>query len=150
VDRQVKIRGNRIELDEIAIALSSHLGVDFAEARVDSSTNGEKQLVGYILPKNDGPAPRADDLRIHLLQSLPDYMVPTVFVRLRQLPLSANGKFDFRLLPQPTNENLLESSLTRRLGTPIEEKVLAIMRDLLGHDDIAAEDNFFLAGAIPF
>jgi amino acid adenylation domain-containing protein len=145
-DRQVKIRGQRVELDEIGTVLSQHPRVDYAMATTHGSANEEKQLVAYILPKKDESAPHVDDLRTHLLQSLPGYMIPTVFVRLHQLPLSANGKCDSSLLPQPVDDNLLERFPARKPGTQIEEKVLAIVRDLLEHDEIGVEDNFFLAG----
>jgi amino acid adenylation domain-containing protein len=145
-DRQVKIRGQRVELDEIGAVLCQHPMVEYATAITHDSASEEKKLVAYILPKKNGSAPQVDDLRMHISRSLPGYMIPTVFVRLNQLPLSANGKCDLSLLPQPTDDNLLERVPTRSSGTLVEEKVLAIVRDLLEHDAIGIEDNFFLAG----
>src|SRR3984885_1456 len=146
VDRQTKIRGQRVELDEIGSVLAHHPSIEFAAAITNISEAGEKQLVAYVLPKEKACVPSARELQSHLLHSLPDYMIPATFVQLHALPLSPNGKLDLAMLPQPTDANLLESKAAKAPATPIEEKLLTVMRELLKSDAVSAEDNFFLAG----
>jgi amino acid adenylation domain-containing protein len=145
-DRQTKIRGQRVELDEIGSVLAHHPSIEFAAAITNISEAGEKQLVAYVLPKEKACVPTARELQSHLLNSLPDYMIPATFVRLHALPLSPNGKLDLTMLPQPTEANLLESKAAKAPATPIEEKLLTVMRELLKNDAVSPEDNFFLAG----
>jgi amino acid adenylation domain-containing protein len=146
LDRQTKIRGFRVELDEIASALSGYSGVDFATVVTRTSEAGENQLVAYVLPKAKPPVPTANELQQHLLRSLPDYMVPAVFVRLRALPLSSNGKIDFANLARFAGGQMSERVAAKPPASSVEEKLLAIVRQLLENDEVATEDNFFLAG----
>ena len=83
---------------------------------------------------------------MHLLQTLPEYMIPDLFVQLEALPLSANGKLDLSILPRPTAANLLEGANAKAPNSPTAEKLLQIIRELLEKDSITVEDNFFLAG----
>jgi amino acid adenylation domain-containing protein len=144
-DRQTKIRGQRVELDEIGSVLAQHPCVDFAAAIANRSDRGENELVAYVLPK-DARVPTVHELQEHLRRSLPDYMIPSVFVRLHALPLSANGKLDLTMLEQLTDANLLERTAAKVSATPVEEKLLITVRELLKNDAVAVEDNFFLAG----
>jgi acyl carrier protein len=73
-------------------------------------------------------------------------MVPAVFVQLRQMPLSPNGKLDLNLLPQPDSGILLPGRKEKAPASPIEEKLLTMVRGLLSNDSVGAEDSFFLAG----
>ena len=146
LDRQAKIRGHRIELDEIGKTLNQHACVEFATALAKISETGEKRLVAYVLPKANVPVLTIDDLQKHLLKSLPSYMVPAVFVRLETLPVSANGKLDLTILAQSADTNLLERTIASVPATEIEGRLLAIMRELLGNQTITEKDNFFLAG----
>ena len=146
VDRQTKIRGQRVELDEIGSILTHHSSVDFATAIANLSEGGENQLVAYILPKENVRVPTVHELQKHLLRSLPAYMIPATFVRLHALPLSPNGKLDLTILPQPTDANILGKTPVKAPATKIEEKLLTIVRELLKNDAVAPEDNFFLAG----
>jgi amino acid adenylation domain-containing protein len=146
VDRQAKIRGYRIELDEIASVLAHHLGIEFATATIHTPEGGENQLLAYVLPKENVPVPTVDELQEHLQLSLPGYMVPAIFVRLEAVPVSPNGKIDLAKLPQPTEANRLAKTAGRVAASPIEEKLLAMLRTLLENDSIGPEDNIFLAG----
>jgi len=146
LDRQTKIRGFRIELDEIAASLSSYHGLAFATVVTRTSESGEKQLVAYLLPKWKEAVPTANDLQQHLLHRLPDYMIPSAFYCLDALPLSANGKIDLATLAQSTGGRLLEPVPAKGAASSVEEKVLAMVRDLLKNDEVGTEDNFFLAG----
>jgi amino acid adenylation domain-containing protein len=146
LDRQSKIRGQRVELDEISSVLTHHPSIDFATAITKISGSGETELVAYVLPKGKERVPTARELQKHLLHTLPDYMIPAIFVRLHALPLSPNGKLDLAMLPLPTAENLLQKAAATAPATPIEEKLLSMIRELLKNDAVAPEDNFFLAG----
>jgi amino acid adenylation domain-containing protein len=145
-DRQAKIRGQRIELDEIGGILNQHPKVKFAIATVNSSEEGENQLVAYVFPKEGGLAPTVPELQEFLLRSLPQYMIPAIFVRLEALPLSPSGKVDLTMLPNPAGAPLLGRETARSAEGPIEERLLSLMRELLQNEAITTEDNFFLAG----
>ena len=146
LDRQAKIRGQRVELDEIGNVLNRHQSIDFAAATTHAPEGGETQLVAYVLLKQNARVPSVHELQKLLLRNLPDYMVPAVFVRLDALPLSCNGKLDLTVLPRPTDANLLERKVARAAATEIEEKLLTIVRGILHNDACQVEDNFFLAG----
>jgi amino acid adenylation domain-containing protein len=146
LDRQTKIRGQRVELDEIASVLKLHPSIDFATAITDTSDTGENELVAYLLPKENERVPSVQELQTHLLRTLPDYMVPSVFVRLQSLPLSANGKLDLTMLAPPTDANLLQRTAAGGSSTPIEAQLLTMAQQLLKNDALRADDNFFLAG----
>jgi amino acid adenylation domain-containing protein len=146
LDRQTKIRGQRVELDEIASILCNHPSIDFATATTIALEKRECQLVAYVLPKSTAMVPTVQELQSYLLCSLPDYMVPSIFVRLSALPLSPNGKLDLTNLARPTDANLLEKPAAKVPTTPIEKELLAIVQKLLEDDAVIIEDNFFLAG----
>lgn len=146
LDRQTKIRGQRVELDEIASVLSHHPSIDFATAIVKCEQVTEKRIVACVLLKENAPVPSILEFQQHLGRSLPDYMIPSMFVRLHQLPLSPNGKLDLTLLPEPTDANLLERTAATAPATPIEEELLPIVQQLLENNSVGTEDNLFLAG----
>lgn len=146
LDRQTKIRGFRVELDEIAGTLNTHPTLDFATVVTKKSEAGENQLVAYVLPKDKEIVPTANDLQQHLLKTLPDYMVPAEFVCLDALPLSPNGKIDLAKLAQSTDGRLLERTTVKAPLSSVEQKVLAMVRELLKNDQIGTTDNFFLVG----
>ena len=145
-DRQTKIRGQRVELDEIGSVLSQHPSVDFAVAVASPSPAGENQIVAHVLPKRDAAVPTAPELREHLGRSLPAFMVPAAFVRLGALPVSPNGKLDLTRLPQPTKGNQFEARASKSSASPIERNLLTMVQEILTNDSVVAEDNFFLAG----
>jgi thioesterase domain-containing protein/aryl carrier-like protein len=135
-----------VELDEIDSILSLHPSIEFASVIVRISEGGENQLVAYVLPKENVRLPTVHELQQHLLGSLPDYMIPAVFARLHALPISVNGKLDLNMLEPPTDADLLEGADAEGPAAPIKEKLLAMVRELLENEAIAAKDNFFLAG----
>ena len=140
-DQQVKIRGFRVELGEIEAALAKHPTVREAVvvARGDIS---DRRLVGYVVPA-DGRFD-AEELREHLKASLPEFMVPSAFVRLDALPLTANRKIDRKALPEPAGLFTERAPGKARTGT--EERVAAIWREVLGHAQFGVDDDFFAAG----
>jgi acyl-coenzyme A synthetase/AMP-(fatty) acid ligase len=142
-DRQVKVRGCRVELGEVERALDGHPCLRAVVADAQPDTAGETRLVAYVVARSE-PAPGPAELRAFLKERLPDYMVPTVFVMLRDLPLTPSGKVDHRALPAPGRP---EGGAT--LPRTATERLLAgIWSDVLGVDRIGVEDNFFdLGGA---
>ncbi|HEY0190807.1 MAG TPA: amino acid adenylation domain-containing protein [Kofleriaceae bacterium] len=145
-DFQVKVRGYRIELGEIEVALTRH--ADIAEAVVVAAPGpgGEQRLVGYLVPR--GAAPSASVLRDHLRASLPDYMVPSVYVALDQLPLTPNNKVDRKALP-PADTSASPASDDAGARPPRstgEVLVANVWRELLGIERIAVTDNFLDLG----
>ena len=146
LDRQTKIRGQRIELDEIGSVLSQHEAIDFAVATACASESGENQLVAYVLPATNQSDLTASTLQDHLSSHLPQYMVPAIFVRLNAVPVSANGKVDLSLLPKPSDAPRLNNAEPKPAASATEEKLLGIVREILRNDKVVATDNFFLAG----
>jgi acyl carrier protein len=141
VDRQVKVRGFRIELGEIEAVLSEHEKVSEAVV-IAREENGEKRLVGYVV----GEAETAE-LRRYLQQRLPEYMIPSAWVKLDALPLTTNGKVDRRALPTPDATTGLEDKDTYVAPrTPIEAGLTAIWSEVLKIDRIGIHDNFFTLG----
>lgn len=147
MDQQVKIRGFRIELGEIESVLGQHPAIREAVviAREDSAT--EKRLVAYLVRTQDQPEPSAKELRDHLRQTLPDYMVPSAFVFLAKIPLTENGKVDRRALPVPTPQRLAGTPSGSPPANHIERTIAQVCQDLLAADHVDTEDNFFDLGA---
>jgi acyl carrier protein len=145
VDEQIKIRGFRIEPNEIVCALNQHPVVreSLVLARDDSS--GDKRLVAYlVLEPDSGVSPQS--LRGYLRRRLPEYMLPSAFVRLEAFPLTPNGKIDRTGLPAPDPANTLRDELLAGRPTPTQQRVIEILTALLGHQNIGLKDDFFLLG----
>jgi amino acid adenylation domain-containing protein len=138
MDGQVKVRGFRIEMGEIEAVLRRHQSVADGVVMVRDEA-GEPRIVAYVV----GEA-RADELREHLRQSLPEYMVPAAFVLLDALPLSPNGKLDRKALPAPEYGASEETYVAPR--TPTEEVLAGIWAEVLGVERVGAEDSFFELG----
>jgi amino acid adenylation domain-containing protein len=144
-DHQVKIRGYRIELDEIACLLNNHASV-LMSVVVDREDNpGDKRLVAYVTPV-PGAQMTASALRDSLAPHLPDYMIPSLFVRLENQPLTPNGKVDRTALPAPNASNTLRDAAVSVPKTPVEERLLGMVASLLDVGQISVDDNFFLLG----
>ncbi|MBP8807637.1 MAG: amino acid adenylation domain-containing protein [Kofleriaceae bacterium] len=143
-DFQVKVRGYRIELGEIEAALARHPAVAQAVVVAGPGPGGEPRLVAYLVARDGGATPEA--LRAHLAITLPDYMIPALFVVLSALPLTANGKVDRKALPAPTDVGAPAARSYAAPRTPAEELVAAVWRELLGVERIAVADNFLDLG----
>nr|WP_281438341.1 amino acid adenylation domain-containing protein [Rhizobium sp. 007] len=150
-DDQVKIRGFRIEPGEIAARLCEHAWVREAVVVARQDRAGDKHLVAYVVC---GPEAGSDDedgsglavaLRAHLGGRLPDYMVPSAFVRLSALPLTANGKLDRKGLPAPADDAYARRSYEAPQGE-VETLLAGIWQGLLGVERIGRHDNFFELG----
>lgn len=143
VDNQVKIRGFRIELEEIESALQRHPAVREAVVLARDDQNS-KRLVAYIVSQREQEF-SVDDLRQFLKTKLPEFMIPSAFVHLDNLPITANGKIDRRALPAPDNANLP----TRQNIAPrnnLENQLRKIWESVLGVQPIGIRDNFFELG----
>jgi amino acid adenylation domain-containing protein len=145
IDHQVKVRGFRIELGEIESALTLHELVKDAVVLVRENTSGEKQLVAYIV---SGKAIEVADLKCHLLNQLPDYMIPSAFVVLDVLPLTPNGKVDRKLLSSSAlpRDNRLKNY--KAPSNTIERNLVSLWVSVLELDEnsISVEDDFFTLG----
>jgi pristinamycin I synthase-3/4 len=141
-DSQVKVRGYRIELEEIASALLSHVAVEQAVVVTRENEPGDLRLVGYIVAKE--PEIDLSVLRRHLEDRLPDYMVPAAIVVLEAMPLTSSGKIDRRSLPAPELRPDLETFVAPR--TEVEQILASIWREVLRLDRVGVDDNFFELG----
>jgi amino acid adenylation domain-containing protein len=146
VDQQVKLRGFRIELGEIEATLRGHPGVGQGLVLLREDRPGDKRLVAYVVPREPDQPPAVSELRQHLLQSLPEYAVPSNFVTLDALPLTPNGKVDRNSLPAPSTTQVeLQSSAVPAI-TSTEAQLILIWEDLLLTRPVRVDDNFFDLG----
>jgi amino acid adenylation domain-containing protein/non-ribosomal peptide synthase protein (TIGR01720 family) len=146
VDEQVKVRGYRIELGEIESVLGEHPAVRRAVVIAQQHLNDHKRLVGFVVSDNGEP-PTSSDLRQFLRQKLPEYMVPSAFIPLDELPLSPNGKVDRRQLAQmdfTTTPAPARDYVEARTG--IEQTLVEIWQQVLGLKQVGVHDNFFELG----
>lgn len=145
IDQQVKIRGFRIELGEIESALALHPHVREAAAVVYEDDAGHKSLAAYVVVKQGSPF-FAQDMRSFLRSKLPDYMVPTAFVRLDRLPLTPNGKLDRGALPKPQVTRETIATAYAPPATTMEQTIAALFREVLKSGEVGIYDNFFDLG----
>lgn len=142
IDNQIKLRGFRIEIGEIEAVLAENSDIKSHAVIVREDQPNNKQLVAYIVPKNQGID--RQKLRNFLKQKLPDYMIPSFFVELPELPLLSSGKIDRKSLPAPQTNNSIQ---TINLPQTKTEKIVAdIWQKVLQLEEICIFDNFFDLG----
>jgi amino acid adenylation domain-containing protein len=142
VDHQVKVRGYRIELGEIETALTRHPGVRSAVV-VPRHEGAVAELAAYVIPA--GPPITAAELRRHVGQTLPGYMVPSTVTTLDAFPLTPNGKVDRKALPEPARERSDEHEFVAP-RTDLERRLARIWERVLDIHPIGVSDNFFDLG----
>ncbi|MEL6864783.1 MAG: amino acid adenylation domain-containing protein [Bacteroidota bacterium] len=142
-DDQVKIRAYRIELGEIEAVLNQVAGIRQSVIRVSEQQLGHKQLLAYIVLENE--ALSKEEIRQALAQQLPQYMIPSGWIFLDQMPLNAHGKIDRQALPQ-SNVQTTASNNYRPPQTIVEKKLVDIWKTFLQKDRIGLDDNFFDLG----
>ncbi|HVF49520.1 MAG TPA: amino acid adenylation domain-containing protein [Pyrinomonadaceae bacterium] len=145
VDEQVKVRGFRIELGEIEAALGSHAGVRECVVVAREDVHGEKRLVAYVVAGREG-LNDTGAWRGYLKEKLPDYMIPSAFVLLDEIPLTPQGKIDRRALPAPEQHAVAAEDGPVAPQTPVEEILAGIWSEVLGVGRVGVEDNFFALG----
>ncbi|MBP3196042.1 MAG: SagB family peptide dehydrogenase, partial [Butyrivibrio sp.] len=142
-DFQLKINGFRIEAEEIENCLMTHDSVQRAIIVDNINKFGKKYLCAYVV-LIQGQKFNKEELKAHLLNKLPSYMVPSYFVELKEIPLTPNGKVDKKSLPNPQeDENELEVVLPRN---NVETQIYDIWKEVLGKTNIGVKDNFFDVG----
>ncbi|HEX7243129.1 MAG TPA: amino acid adenylation domain-containing protein, partial [Longimicrobiaceae bacterium] len=141
-DHQVKVRGFRIELGEIEVVLIRHPRVREAVVSVHESETGDRRLLAHVVPEG-AAAPSAAELRAHLRERLPEYMVPGAFVMLERLPLNTSGKIDRRALPAP-EPDAGGAYVAPRTAT--EEVLSGIWTEVLRVERVGVHDGFFDRG----
>jgi amino acid adenylation domain-containing protein len=142
VDNDEKIRGYRVAVEEIEGALAEHPEIVAAAVRSWPDASGERALAAYIVTRGDAPPSRAE-LREHLARTLPDYMIPSHFEHLPELPMTPNAKVDRKALPQPGGAG------AREIEPPqgeTEATLAAIWCDLLRIGQVSRDDSFFELG----
>ncbi len=145
VDAQVKVRGFRIELGEIEVALAAHPAVRDCVVCARQETPTHKRLVAYLVRDAEhGDGLTAAECKTYLQARLPEYMIPSAFVFVEELPLTAHGKVDRRALAALALGERERGYVAAR--TPIEQRLCRIWANVLGVERVGIEDNFFELG----
>ena len=145
IDRQVKVRGFRIEPGEVESRLLTHPRVKESVVVAREAGEGETGLCAYIVPRSSNSIP-ANELKEYLSQKLPHYMVPSSFIFLEKIPLTSSGKIDRRSLPEP---DTVRPELKVTYAAPqseIEKKVVELWKQVLNLETMGVNDNFFDLG----
>jgi amino acid adenylation domain-containing protein len=141
----VKIRGYRVELDEIEMTLMEFPGIKEVAVTALNNNSGDERLVAYVVPKT-APGPNVSEIRRFLEEKLPDYMIPATFITLDALPLTDTLKVDRKALPKP---NGLRPEIAVPYAAPrnsIEAALAKIWAEMLELDQVGVHDNFFDLG----
>lgn len=141
-DFQVKIRGNRVELGEIEARLKEYKDIRNTVVVLKEDKTGDKYICAYIVSDAN---PTVIELREYLMTDLPEYMIPSYFIKIKEIPLTANGKIDRKALPEPdTNVNTGAEFVAPR--NEVEEKLVKVWNEVLGVENIGIKDSFFALG----
>jgi len=144
-DFQVKIRGNRVELGEIEAVLLELDDIKETAVVARPDKNGQVQLVAYIVPQQL-PRPSVSELRRTLVEKLPPYMLPAIFVFLDEFPQTATDKIDRLALPEPSwGRPVLDNAYVAPRNLQ-EGHLVALWEEVLGIDRVGIYDNFFELG----
>jgi len=144
IDRQVKIRGYRIEPGEIEVMLNAHPGVQESVVVSTAAETSKRLLIAYFVPRTSSAT--SIELRTYLQKLLPDYMIPTYFVEIANLPLSPNGKVDIHTLPPPQELALPSEQPYVAPRTAVEITIATVWQEVLQLPQVSIYDNFFNLG----
>jgi amino acid adenylation domain-containing protein len=146
LDDQLSIRGFRVEAGEVAAALNSHPGVDSSVAVAVGDSSAERRLVAYLVATEQQP----DDAEVSdfLAESLPEYMVPSTYVWLDQLPVTEHGKVDRKALPDPheAQPETPAEAVGRMPENEVQATIASVIAELLEMPAVGVDQNFFLLG----
>ena len=145
LDEQIKIRGYRIEPGEITAVLNRHPAIRSSYVAAYANHAGDSSLVAYLVAPPPG-RPNLAELRTFLGEHLPDYMVPSTFVMLAELPLTAHGKVDRAALAKPSAENQLDDQPFEAARSEVEQWLAGFLAGLLKVSRVGRDDNFFNLG----
>ncbi|MFT5824062.1 MAG: amino acid adenylation domain-containing protein, partial [Crocinitomix sp.] len=157
-DDQVKIRGYRVELGEVERSLIAHNEIEEVVVLSKVNATGENEMVAYLVPKggdivkeeNEATATSTQisvgKLRSFLRDYLPEYMLPSHYVQLVEMPLTKNGKIDKKALPNPDGLGIETGTVYVAPKNETEEQIVAIWQELLGKEKVGVQDNFFDLG----
>jgi amino acid adenylation domain-containing protein len=145
IDNQIKIRGVRMEPGEIEAVLNSHAALKESAVVAREFAPGDKRLVAYVVPESETP-PSPSELRHFLAQRLPAPMIPSVFVRLGQLPLNSSGKIDRNALPAPSRENMTAREIGGAPRDVLEKQLKEIWEKTFQLEHIGIREDFFELG----
>lgn len=143
-DTQVKIRGNRVELGEIEVLLNQLENIRQAVVIAEEDATGQKRLLAYLVAS--GELPNTDKVRQHLEKHLPDFMLPSAYMWLNELPKTTSGKVDRKALPKNNLQRPELSTLYKAPSTSIEKNITSVWTSLLQLDKIGLDDDFFQLG----
>ncbi len=141
----VKIRGYRVELDEIETMLKQFPDIKEAVVTALNNNSGDERLVAYVVPKRV-PGPNVTEMRRFLERYLPDYMIPVTFISLAALPLTDTFKVDRKALPKPKGLRPEIAATYTAPRNPIEAALVKIWAEVLEIDEIGVHDHFFDLG----
>ena len=141
MDNQVKLRGLRIELDEIENVMNTYPGLNRSKVLVKESEQEGQYLCAWFTADEKVDI---NDLKTHIGKSLAKYMVPSVYMQLDSFPMNKNGKIDKKALPEPVSD--LPSREVKRPTNDMEEKIVSIFAKALGHKEMSIDDDFFENG----
>ncbi|HET6711443.1 non-ribosomal peptide synthetase, partial [Amycolatopsis sp.] len=142
VDDQVKIRGFRVEPGDVEAALTTHPAIAHAAVAAGTDRLGDKRLIAYVVPAG-GRVVDEEDLRTHVGELLPDYLVPELYVELATLPMTDLGKVDRHALPEPGSTSM---TVTRSARTVGENALGKLFAEVLGLPSVGADQDFFASG----
>jgi surfactin family lipopeptide synthetase A len=145
IDHQIKIRGFRIELGEIEAVLRQHSAINETVVVAREDTPGDKRVVAYFVATGNA-APTVAELRAFLREKLPEYMLPSVFVTLKTMPLTPNGKVNRQALPAPDQADLAPKSEFAAARDENEARLVRIWENVLNVRPVGIRDNFFELG----